>query len=155
MRRKILILIGFFVLSMVSMTFAYNYDDHLGGNNNFILCDGHMGTAWYVDRSSLVVEKYEPPQYIISVNVCTVNQEDQGNTAISNVRTYRYFYNWDLRQMYVDRDGNSNWWYLDPRGSWAATGVSTPAGEIAFALAYNKRFYGAMSGYDDNFYSGI
>lgn len=129
-----------------------HYPEHLNGDSNFILCDGHMGVAWYVDRSSLVVEKYDPPQYIIDVNVCTVQDADRGNTAISYVRTRRYFYNWDLRKMYADKDGTSDWYYLDPHGNWASTGVVMPAGEIAFALAYNLKFYGV---FDSNFYNRI
>lgn len=96
------------------------------------------------------MQKYAPPQYIIAVNVCQVNNADKGNTAISRVFTQRFFYNWDLRRMYVDRDGNSNWRYLSPNGSWAETGIAMPAGEMAFYLAYNMRFYGYR--YNSDFY---
>lgn len=138
-----------FLILFSSATLAYNsYPLHLDGNSNFILCDGHMGTAWYVDRSSLSVQEYEPPQYIIAVNIVSVDQADAGNTSISNVRTYRFFYNYDSRKMYVDANGNSNWRYLDPQGAWAETGVKMPAGEIAFALAYNLKFYGGRSWYN-------
>lgn len=151
--KKVLLAFLFCFLSLVGMSQAYNpYPEYLGGDSTFILCDGHMGTAWYVDRSSLVVGKYAPPQYILAVNVVTVNNADQGNTAISRVETLRFFYNSDLGQMYVDRDGTDNWRYLPPNGSWAETGISMPAGEIAFALAYNMKFYGV---YDDGFYDGI
>ena len=27
------------------------YPDYLNGDSNYILCDGHMGYAWYVDDS--------------------------------------------------------------------------------------------------------
>lgn len=43
--------------------------------------------------------------------------------------------------MYADRDGNSNWYYLNPNGSEAEKGGSTmPAGEKAFEAAYNMPF---------------
>lgn len=128
------------------------YPDHLGGDSNYILCDGHMGSAWYVDRSSLTVQKYAPPQYIIAVNVIDVPRADLGNTEIGYVRTFRFFYNSDLGQMYVDSNLNDNWRYLSPRGSWAETGIVMPAGEIAFALAYGMKFYGI---YNDSFYDRI
>lgn len=131
------------------------YPDYLNGDSNYILCDGHMGYAWYVDRSSLTVQKYEPPQYIIAVNVVTVPNADRGNTAISEVKTYRFFYNSDLGQMYVDSQLNDNWRYLNPRGCWAETGIVMPAGEIAFALAYNMKFYGSYAGFSDSFYDRI
>lgn len=50
--------------------------------------------------------------------------------------------------MYVDRDGTSNWHYLKPMGSWAETGISMPAGETAFYLAYGRRFYGGKLWYN-------
>ena len=151
--QKIALLVGMLWIAMLAMVGAYSaYPAHLGGNPNYILCDGHMGVAWYVDRSSLVVQKYEPPQYIIAVNVVRTYDADKGSTVIQGVETKRFFYNIDLRQMYVDSDGTNNWRYLNPNGSWAATGVSMPAGEIAFALAYGMKFYGI---YDNSFYNRI
>lgn len=68
--------------------------------------------------------------------------------------------------MYVDANGNSDWHYLEPHGSWGETGVRMPAGEIAFALAYNLKFYGGRTWYnqflhrstyvfDDDFYNRL
>ena len=165
--KKFILFLFVCIMMTASVAMAYNpYPTHLNDDNNFVLCDGHMGTAWYVDRSSLVIEKYEPPQYIISVNVVTVNEADQGNTNISLVRTFRFFYNYDLRKMFVDRDDQSNWRYLDPWGCWADTGGSMPAGEIAFYSAYKQKFYGVLNKYsqytkkyyhpfDDSLYSRI
>ena len=56
---------------------------------------------------------------------------------------------------YVDFNNNDNWRYLNPQGSWAETGISMPAGEIAFALAYNYKFYGDRAYYSDDFYNRI
>lgn len=148
-------IIGILILTMSSLALA-NYPTHLNGNQNFILVDGHMGTAWYVDRSSLIVQQYEPPQYTIAVNVIAARSaigDEQdfyngGSGVITSVSTKRFFYNWDLRQMYVDRNGNSDWRYLNPNGSWAETGISMPAGEMAFALAYNLKFYGGKTFYN-------
>ena len=150
--KKIMLAFFLIFISFLGTAHVDGYSSHLGGNPNYILCDGHMGTAWYVDRSSLVVQKYEPPQYIIAVNVVTVNDADRGNTFISNVKTYRFFYNSNLGQMYIDRNNNDDWRYLNPNGSWAATGISMPAGEIAFALAYGMKFYGI---YSNSFYNRI
>ena len=151
--QKIVLLVGMLWIAMLAMAGVYAaYPVHLGGNPNYILCDAHMGVAWYVDRSSLVVQKYAPPQYIIAVNVVRTYDADKGSTVIQGVDTKRFFYNIDLQQMYVDRNGTDNWHYLDPNGSWAATGVSMPAGEIAFALAYGMQVYGI---YDNSFYSRI
>lgn len=153
--KKFFMLLSMLSIMMCSCTAFANYPTHLYGDKNFILCDGHMGSAWYVDRSSLNVQKYEPPQYIIAVNVVRVDNADRRSTEIKNVHTYRFFYNSDLGQMYVDFNNNDNWRYLNPQGSWAETGISMPAGEIAFVLAYNYKFYGDRAYYSDDFYNRI
>ena len=152
MIKKILSLLLFllFTLTASPTTFA-NYPTYLNGDRNFILVDGHMGTAWYVDRSSLAVQSYAPPSYIIAVNVISARSaiDDENDfynggegTAIG-ITTYRFAYDWDSRSMYVD-NGSQGWTYLNPWGSWAETGIRMPAGEKAFALAYGLRFYGEL-----------
>lgn len=126
--KKFFMLLSMLSIMMCSCTAFANYPTHLYGDKNFILCDGHMGSAWYVDRRS---------------------------TEIKNVHTYRFFYNSDLGQMYADFNNNDNWRYLNPQGSWAETGISMPAGEIAFVLAYNYKFYGDRAYYSDDFYNRI
>lgn len=129
------------LIATTACAFAY-YPTYLGGDDNYIMVDGHMGYGYYVDKSSLNVQMYNPPQYIIAINVCTVPDADRGNTDISGVQTMRFFYNYDLRKMYIDHHtGSSDWRYLDPHGSWAETGIGMPAGEKAFELAYGMEFY--------------
>ena len=53
---------------------------------------------------------------------------------------YYFYYNMDSDRMCV-LDNNGDWRYLDPQGSWAATGVALPAGQMAFELAYGRSFY--------------
>ena len=131
------------ILLVATATSAFaSYQTYLGGDSNYILVDAHMDTGWYVDKSSLNVQMYNPPQYIIAINVCTVPNASRGNTSISKVQTMRFFYNYDLRKMSIDRHtGSSDWRYLDPNGCWAETGISMPAGEKAFELAYGMEFY--------------
>ena len=69
-----------------------------------------------------------------------VDNADRGSTRNKKCTYISFFYNSDLGQMYVDFNNNDNWRYLNPQGSWAETGISMPAGEIAFALAYNYKF---------------
>ena len=49
--KKMILLIG--LLWALLLSCGHAYQGYLGGNPNFVLCDGHMGTAWYVDRRSL------------------------------------------------------------------------------------------------------
>lgn len=159
LRKTIAVLIGILILAMSSVTLAYSpYPKHLNGNSNYIFVDGHMGIGWYLDKSSLVVQKYEPPCYTIAVNVLRTE-----NGEILGVNTYRFFYNYDDTAMYWDTTGHDGWKKLAPLGSWSETGIRMPAGEMAFYLAYNMKFYGAYtwSGrglknvkvYDDSFYA--
>lgn len=79
---------GFLLLNVA----AYDpYPKCLNGDSNYILCDGHMGYAWYVNKSLLTMQKYEAPQYIIAVNVVTVLNADRGNTTISQVKNISTF----------------------------------------------------------------
>lgn len=150
-KKIISIMVGILVLSIASIASA-EYPTYLNGDRNLIICHGHMGTAWYVDRSSLVVQKYAPPQYIIAVNIVeavgvggnVIDFYDGGPGKIVKVKTMRFFYNWDLREMYYDTTGSDGWKYLNPHGY----GIRQPAGEIAFYLAYKMRFYGSKPFYD-------
>lgn len=155
MRKVIFLLTLVFTLSFSCVAFA-SYPDHLDGNPNFILCNGKMGTGYYVDRSSLNVQRYAPPTYIIAVNVVGVPDADMGKTDISDVYSYSFLYKYDERRMFIAGDGQDyDWRYLDPRASYAETGIVMPAGEMAFYLAYNLRFYGDKVSYGDSFYNKI
>ncbi|WP_027396247.1 hypothetical protein [Anaerovibrio lipolyticus] len=161
MKKIVLMILSLLLLSFAAMASA-NYPTYLNGNRNLILCDGHMGSAWYVDRTTLNVEKYNPPQYIISVNIITASSAynnvndfyNGGEGKITGVRQARFFYNWDLREMYFDTTGKDGWRFLPPSGSWAETSVFMPAGETAFYLAYKMKFYGRKV-FNDEFYEKI
>lgn len=150
-----MLFMAIFLLLIGQVAFAGDiYPDHLDNNPNYILCDGHMGGGWYVIKDSLRVEKYDPPRYIITINIAEVPDADKLNTRISRVFTNRYFYNYAMKEMYVDRKGT--WKHLNPNGIWADTGISMPAGEIAFYLAYHMKFYGQFyDRYHNNFYERI
>ena len=106
MKRIIMLLVGLSMLVLPAAVSA-NYPMYLNGDRNFILCDGHMGTAWYVDASSLNVLRYEPPEYVIAVNVVTarsaIGNEDDfysgGSGSVTDVRTMRFLYDWDACTM--------------------------------------------------------
>ena len=66
-----------------------------------------MGVAWYVDRSSLNVEKYAPPEYVIEVNVVTADSAigdewdfySGGQGKITDVRISWFYYYWNTQRM--------------------------------------------------------
>ena len=155
MKKWLLLVVAFccFVFSGFNTANA-NYPVHLNGDPNFILVDGHMGTAWYLDRSSLNVQKYAPPHYIIAVNIVSVRNADRGNSDINSVTTKRFLYNWNTRDMYVERNLNaSDWRYLRPNGSWAETGVTMTYWRNGILSCVYLKFYGSMSYFNPNFYA--
>jgi len=52
------------------------YPDTLG-NGNYVCVDGGMGVGTYVDRSSVVVQQYNPPNYQIAINVVRIAFSDE------------------------------------------------------------------------------
>lgn len=97
-----------------------------------------------VDKTSINVHVYNPPEYIISVRAIThYNGGSKENIEYETV--YRYRYDYDSRKMYKeDKDDNGvvSWKLIDPAASksyhddnWVALG------EIMFYLAYNMSFY--------------
>lgn len=130
-------------------TYGYfaNAPRFLGGDSNFICIEVFQGYGFYLDKSSMYVEKNEPPQHIIAVNICMVPDVYKGSTTIAKVKTERFFYNTDLKQMYYDKGGNYDWKLINPAGPIAETSVVMPAGEMAFYLTYHKKFYGKYSHY--------
>lgn len=156
MKQAVRILMIFFVFVVATMNVGHAkvYPKYLDDNQNLFLVYGHMGTAYYADRSSLVVEKDEPPQYILAVKLVEVQFPDRRNSegyfyredaVVTQTIPFRFFYNYDLHEMYIDDNHNDNWVYIPSHFRSNMTRMFTierPAGEIAFALAYNSTFYG-------------
>lgn len=148
MKKLVCLVVTLCCLLFSTMAFA-SYPTYLGGDRNLILCGGHMGLGWYMDKSSLVVQKYAPPIYRIAVNVLMVENADRGNTRPYRMETKQYLYNWDERRMYW-LSNNDTWSYIPPVGSMAETGHEF-SGEMAFYVAYHMKFYGGQKWYSATF----
>ena len=88
------------LISTLLLTFSISlassiYPPYLNGDINLKLIDGHMGTGYYYDSTSVVNMLYNPPYYQIAVNVAVVPDAHKGNTAISRVIPLRVYYNID------------------------------------------------------------
>ncbi|WP_432647736.1 hypothetical protein [Mitsuokella sp.] len=149
MKKIISVVLLLITLCLASMAQASSmYEDYYNGDTNFPIIYGHMGTAWYLDKSSLVCQDYNPPCYTLAINVIVVPNADRGNRDISQVQTMRFFYNLSDLKMYVDRNtGSSDWRYLKPTGSEAESGLPMDVGEAAFYIDYGKKFYGSRNWY--------
>lgn len=166
MRKFILLVMTAVMVSLVSsIAFAENYFEN---DSRYIACPTGMGWVSYIDTTSVNVEEYRPPQYIITINTIKRNAQDTQNTHL-RYRTFRFKYDYDQRKMYIycpnagsgykeryinDRklskkpidnfiDWNSDWQYISPDVYYGeGTGDMAVAGEVAFAIAYNLKFHG-------------
>ena len=133
---------------------------YLNGDSNFVRIDSHYNSAYYLDRSSIYVQEYNPPEYIIVANICTVNNAVQGNTAISGVTTRQFRYDISNKshwKMYYSSHDMSEWKYIAPKYTYASNGIVLPAGEMVFYAEYGIPFYGKQhSGlFPQSFYDRI
>lgn len=134
---------------MFSAVAVVSYPTYLGGDRKLILCGGHMGVGWYLDKSSLVVQKYDPPVYRIVVNILMIEDDDRGNTNPYRLATNNFIYNWDDRKMYHLTNNNA-WNYIPPIASMAETGHEFSR-EMAFYIIDHIKFYGGKKWYDSYF----
>lgn len=113
---------------------------------------GAESVSYYVDKNSLNVLKYAPPEYIIAVNLVyhsTYVAAGTNQEAARSVAT-QFKYDYDDRRIYVKRSddhGASYWIFVDPKlvgtldGAQKGWDRDMAAGEIAFFLAYGMSFF--------------
>lgn len=130
--------------------------------SNFIRYSGaSTGLSFLIAKSSLNVEYYSPPTYIISVRKMThFNRGTNDNyEAILEDSIIRYKYDIVSKKMYVEAQGDSGegyWKYLDPSKQEVSNLIKSgefeqktydliSAGEFLFYFAYKTIFYGNPS----------
>lgn len=138
------------ILLAGSVVMAYNYQGHfpkyLNGDKNYIFCGAYRTWVGYAVRNSLNVERYNPPNYIISIDIVNTHN----CIKITGRGTSRFAYDWESKQAY-EIEENGDWTLLDPRGKGPRSVGFKEAleAEMTFYLAYKKKFYGI---YPDDFY---
>lgn len=143
---SVFILAGIMMFS--TTCFASMFDD-LKNNSNYIYYGGAgTGISFFLDKTSINVNKYEPPVYIIAfINMSYSAGFPKGGTPESvSPKTVWYKYNYDSRKMYLGRqnvDGILSWEYIDPQEVNLNSTLNSvvTGGELAFYLAYNMSFY--------------
>ena len=160
MRKIASLFLFIFGLFLTSVTSAGEiYPTYLYGNKNFIYCGAHMGIVWYIDKSSLVVEENTSSHCKIVVNVLKAQFTSDGfnldrlDSPIVTTQKNQFYYDLNNRKMYKWIEPNqyvkgNEWHYIAPVGSFAETG-HTFSGEIAFYIAFNKKFYGGRKHYNN------
>lgn len=145
--RTIALVLAITSFLFISKSYASDYyPKYLNNNPNFILTDGHMDGGIYYDKSSVVNVSYNPPYYKIAVNLVYVPQVTKGNTAISNVSTTYFTYDYDKRTVdvsfYVNKE---NRWYafndLKPGAAMYKVRGNLDAAELAFFQIYGLKFF--------------
>lgn len=111
---------------------------------------GHTRVATFIDKTSIAVQRYDPPYYIIAVNVFYA--PDGGYGDMEGYHTERFYYNYDITKMYIDQKaGTNDWVYLYPTYHDTMNSENHTVGEAAFYLAYHMKFYGAYRWRDARF----
>lgn len=146
LKKQIFLLVSCCVFLFIGSSIARaEYPNYLQGNRNYLLCGGHMGCGWYLDKTSLVVQQANHPNYLLTVDVVEVANADRGNTTITSRNNCRYSYDEKQKKMYSFWD--DKWHYVEPVGSMAQTGHEF-SGEMAFYIAFHKKFYGGRKWWD-------
>lgn len=159
--KKMAAAILFLCLFLVPTTFLQaSAPIYLNGDTNFVRIDSHYNDAYYLDRSSIYVRKYEPPKYEIVANICSVKNAYFGNTEIADIQTTEFKYDISKKnkwKMYYSYPSRTDWYYINPKYTYANNGIVLPAGEMCFYLEYRIPFYGKQHPglFPDSFYDRI
>ncbi len=100
---KKLLLMLMMIASLTSIAYAELDLNYFNGDENYIYCGASMGAGFFVDRNSLVVEEYDPPIYILSIDVLMAGHyyDDSANVTLGRRRTSRFKYDYSTRKMYL------------------------------------------------------
>lgn len=118
--------------------------DMYANPRNYVCYGGaSTGFSFYINKRSIDVQQYTPPNYIIAAREITHHLLPGENIVGDRVMRFRYDYK--LHKMWLetfDENNNLYWKEINPAKSknyhddnWVA------AGEILFYLAYNISFY--------------
>ena len=159
---SIFIMLG---IMMISTTcFASLYEDLKNDPNYIYYGGGGTGISFFMDKSSLIVNKYEPPIYIIAfIRMDYSTGFPKGGVPESvHPKVIWYKYNYNLRRMYWSKsniDGTFSWEYIDTKNANIDSALNSiiAGGEIAFYLAYNINFYkdGPLSWYAKSYFETL
>ena len=104
------------------------------------------GGSLYIDKSSINVERYAPPHYVIKFKA--ISYDVFSSRKYANEHWEKYYYNYNTKEMFHETtDGNNNP-VLKPLDEKKYSKLPANqmcllnGGEIAFYLAYKINFYG-------------
>ena len=149
LRCALLTLVALVMLSV--MAFAENYPATMA-DGDWVLIDGGMGVGYYADKNTVDVQQYAPPKYQITIKVISVQFSDEywrehdtyigGPYRVGEGFPMTFRYDWTTKSLFHERDGKWLLWDTNRDYSHAEGNPMIPyAAEVAFATAYNMRFF--------------
>lgn len=152
MNKKLFLILGAILLFLIGATATAKVPMYFDNNPDVIfIYDNPAGTAFYLDKTSLVNEEYNPPYYKLAINVVCVPNASRGATNFYVV-TKRFNYHYDYRSMFVLNPNTNRWRLLKSHASNAEGAFDECIGEAAFYLAYKIKFHDL---YDSKFYKQL
>lgn len=122
------------------------YPVYLSGDPNFIIVDGHMGSAWYIVKSSVKRKEISPGKWDIFCEI--VSATETGKISSEKPKGYSFFFDERSRSAGVAHKGLRPFSYNGPRSE---TMVINGAGAMAYYIAMGKKW--PEFGFDDETYS--
>ncbi|MCI6232094.1 MAG: hypothetical protein MR630_05745 [Selenomonas sp.] len=139
MKNKIFSLMVAFIMLCLAATANANIQMHYAGNPNYPMVSVHQGHVLYVDKTSISVQLYNPPQYRLAI--ATFYAPDDGHGPVSNYHSVSFSYDYDCPAMYSD--ANEYHEYIDPAADSGRPNYELlRIGEAAFYIEYGIKFYG-------------
>ena len=89
--------VSLFFIPLDSQAQSVYFPPTLFDNDQIVLVYGHMGQGVYVDKTSVVVEYYNPPYYKLAANILTYNAM---KGYYSGTRTQHFSYNIETGAIY-------------------------------------------------------
>lgn len=168
MKKKIVQMIMALALLLVGTGSVFaDYPRYLNGDPNCIIVAGHHGIGWYIKKNSVRTVNEEGPISRLTIEVLTVPDAYDGKVEYTSINTYAFYYDastgtsidMGMRPQKVmgcfDRS-KGEFVYVDPKASMAEIRISLPAGEMAYAIKYKKKFYGTgIYTFGQDFYRGV
>ena len=111
------------------------YPVFLNGDPNYILVDGHMGSAWYIIKSSVKKEEISQDKWHIHCEV--ISATETGKISSGQPTGYTFFFDEKGRSAGVAHKGLRLFNYNGPRSE---TMVINGAGAMAYYIANGRKW---------------
>lgn len=147
----IIIVLSSIIISNTSTSEANS--KYLNDNHNYPLIFVQQGSFVFLDKTSLYVEKYAPPDYALVANIIiapTFGRDGRMDNLITKKIHFFYYFDKSMndREMY-EIDESKNKVLISNTNRATYNMCSIAIGEAMFYVYYRIRFYGDISIYNN------